>query len=39
MKYYMENFQFLKKEISNKSPDELKIFSNNISKELREYIK
>ena len=38
MKYYMENFQFLKKEISNKSPDELKIFSNNIYKELREYI-
>ena len=38
IKYYMENFQFLKKEISNKSSDELKIFSNNISKELREYI-
>ena len=38
MNYYMENFNSLKKEIKDKSSEDLKIFSNNISKEVREFI-
>ena len=36
--YYMENFQFLKKEIKNKSPNELKIFQDNISEEVKKFL-
>ena len=38
MNYYMENFQFLKKEIKNKSPNELKIFQDNISEEVKKFL-
>ena len=38
MDYYMQNFKFLKKEIKNKSPNDLKIFQENISKEVSAYI-
>ena len=38
MNYYMENFQFLKKEIKNKSPSELKIFQDNISEEVKKFL-
>ena len=38
MDYYMRNFKFLKKEIKNKSPNDLKIFQENISKEVSAYI-
>ena len=36
--YYMENFQFLKKEIKNKSSNELKIFQDNISEEVKKFL-
>ena len=36
--YYMENFPFLKKEIKNKSSNELKIFQDNISEEVKKFL-
>ena len=36
--YYMEKFIFLKKEIKNKSQDELKVFLNNISQEVSNFL-
>ena len=36
--YYMEKFIFLKKEIKTKSPDELKVFQNNISEEVSNFL-
>ena len=38
MNYYMENFPFLKKEIKNKSSNELKIFQDNISEEVKKFL-
>ena len=39
MNYYMQNFKFLRKVIKNKSPNDLKIFQDNISKEVNSYLK
>ena len=39
MNYYMQNFKFLRKVIKNKSPNDLKIFKDNISKEVNSYLK
>ena len=36
--YYMENFPFLKKEIKNKSSNELKIFQDYISEEVKKFL-
>ena len=39
LNYYFENFDFLKKEIKNKSPSEINIFKKNISEKINKYLK